>query len=178
MYTLLSSICYPLSWPPQQSTVYILMIIPHHCGRIPQISCTLHWGEHSYFKLPHQLKYIPSAVPSVIYGIFLISLRIIHITSLFSSDIDRSNTFNFLSPHNQSQEIILSRKPISRSYYSLFPVNPSPEHIKVYFPSPHHQSQSQYIRLSRHPISRYYYSLFPVTPSPDPINNIIPSPHQ
>ena len=90
LYALSSSLRYSPSWPPQHSTVSNLLTIPHHCCGILQLSCTRHWGEPTPFKIPHKLKLIPSAVHSVLCGIFLILYKRHQITSLFSSYIDHS----------------------------------------------------------------------------------------
>ena len=75
LHTLPSSLRYSPNWPPRQIIVSDLLMIPHHCCGILQQSCTCHWGEPTPHRLPHELKCIPSAVHSVLCGIFLIPIE-------------------------------------------------------------------------------------------------------
>ena len=91
MHTLPSQLRYSLSWPPQQITLINVLIIPNHCCGVFHQSCTHHWEELTSFKLPYQLKCIPSAVHSVICGIFRIPYKRHNIASLFPSFIYNIN---------------------------------------------------------------------------------------
>ena len=137
-HTLLSSLCYSPSWPPQQIILYILIIIPHHCG-IPQKPCKLHWVEHSSLKLPHQLKLIPSEVPSVLDGILPMQLRSIHITS-FSNPI-------YITVDNQ---LLLHFIPIAPSEDPTVPLLFG----EIIISKLSHKKSQAYI-LFCHPIIRY-----------------------
>ena len=74
-HTLHSSLLQYHSWPPNKSTVLILKMILHHfCGN-PQRPYIIHWWNYLPFKLTHNQILIPSEVPIVLFGIFLIPLR-------------------------------------------------------------------------------------------------------
>ena len=105
-----------------------------------QQSCTRHCEGGTSFKLPNQLKIIPSAVHSVMCVIFLKPFKRYHFTSLFSSFIDHSRVqifflkFNIIylliipsPPHQDTLNLIKLLSPyIISAYFYIFPFPPPP----------------------------------------------------